>query len=152
MFFQTVLNVLDNFLPAIGLTLVICSVIIWQIKKAGEERFFRSYLGVEPPKRKDKKMISFMQARVDSVMIVLARNIQKAIDQEESFLESNEKNSFDNALFEREECKKNKERYQNICRAIEGTKKTFWKLHEICKFYGFQMKSGFKDYFSPESK
>lgn len=152
MFFQTVLNVLDNFLPAIGLTLVICLVIVRLVKKVDKERYFKSFIGVEPPKRKDKKMISFMQARVDSIMIVLARNIQKAIDQEESFLESNEKNSFDNAIFEMEECKKNKERYQNICRAIERTKKIFWKLQKICKSYGFQMKYSFKDYFSPESK
>ncbi|TSD02991.1 MAG: hypothetical protein Athens071416_382 [Parcubacteria group bacterium Athens0714_16] len=131
-----------------GFGLFLFSVIV----KTRERKYFKSFIGVEPPKRKDKKMISFMQTRVDSVMIVLARDIQKAIDQEESFLMSNEKNAFDNAIFEHEECKKNKERYQNICRAIVRTKKIFWKLHKIIKSYGFATKDSFKDYFSPESK
>jgi len=116
------------------------------VKKRNDKRYFEFFLCVQPPKRKDKKMISFMQSRVDNIMSNIAKEIQKAIGEEESFLKSNEKDSFDKAIFETKECEKNKKRYENICKTIENAKKTFWKLHKIVKSYGFATKDGFKEY------
>lgn len=127
--------------------------ILWLVKREQNKKIFKSFIGVEPSKRKDKKMINFMQERVDNIMVHLAKDIQKAIEFEETFLKSNEKSIFDKPLSgDYQEARNMVTRYKNTVAAIARAKKTFWKLHKIVKSYGFETKNGFKEYLECSNK
>ena len=119
---------------------------LFELAKIRERKCFKSFFGVNPPQKREKKMISFMQVRVNNVLSSLAQNIPQAILKEEEFLKSRKKDTFDMSIYDREECKKIEAEYVAICVEIERTKKIFWKLHKIVKFYGFATKDSFKDY------
>lgn len=149
---EQIYAVYHYFFLAMGPLSLMILIVMFLISNNHKRKYFKSFVGVEPPMKKDKKMISFIQPRVDAVMTILARDIQRAIDYEENFLKSNEKDMFDKVIFETEKCKTTNQRYQNICHAISRTKEIFWKLHKIVKFYNFTTKNGFKDYISSSNE
>jgi len=144
-----------SFQTALAASFIIisfCWFLFWWISKIRKERIFESFVGIEPPERKDKKMINFMQARVDNIMIILAKQIEGAIDAEESFLKSNKKEDFDrlfpidNGIDPKAEARNTRRGYLVKCNEITRTKKVFWMLHKIVNSYGFATKNGFKEY------